>query len=136
VSVELISPKGSLHPVPFHHVAVGTGARYIHIAGQTARKPERGTIANRDLTAQVGDALRQVGIALNAADATFKDVLHLTFYVPNWDASKIDDFTHGIEAVVEELGLPDPWPPFTMVGIAALWQPDLLVEIEATAIVD
>lgn len=34
-------------PVPYHHVAIGTGARQVHIAGQIARDAQDTAVAPR-----------------------------------------------------------------------------------------
>ncbi|WP_375488960.1 RidA family protein [uncultured Jatrophihabitans sp.] len=131
--VELSSPQGLLHPVPYHHVAVSVGSRQVHMAGQTARPADGGTVEHLDLAAQISEALRRIGTGLAGVGGSFADVARLTFYIPNWDSGKIDAFTSGIADVVDELGIPQPWPPTTVLGIAQLWESDLLVEIEVVA---
>ena len=41
----------------------------------------------------------------------------------------------GVGRVAERLGI-DPVRPITLIGVAALAEPDLLVEVEATAVLD
>lgn len=133
MSVDLSTAPGLLHPVPYHHIAVSDGPRQLHMAGQTARPPDGGSVAHLDLAAQISEALRRIGTGLAAVGGSFADVARLTFYVPNWDGSKIDAFTRGIDDVVGDLSIPRPWPPTTVIGVQALWDSDLLVEIEVTA---
>lgn len=45
MSVTTFSPTGMFQPVPYHHVAVGTGSRHVHVAGQIARDGEGARIA-------------------------------------------------------------------------------------------
>lgn len=42
----------------------------------------------------------------------------------------------GVEDVAGELGLPQPLPPSSLIGVDYLFAPDVLVEVEATAILD
>lgn len=42
----------------------------------------------------------------------------------------------GVEKVADEVGLPFPMPPASLIGVDHLFEPDVLVELEATAIVD
>jgi hypothetical protein len=42
----------------------------------------------------------------------------------------------GLEQVGPEIGLPLPLPPASLIGVDYLFQPDVLVEVEATAILD
>lgn len=135
MTVELFSPEGLIRAVPFRHVAVASGARQVHIAGQTSTDADGALVAPGDLTGQVSQALRNVGIALASAGAGFGDVVRFTFYLPDWQTSKHDAFLAGIAAVAEELGIPQPMPPSTLIGVAALFEPGNLVEIEVTAVV-
>jgi enamine deaminase RidA (YjgF/YER057c/UK114 family) len=80
--------------------------------------------------------LRNTAIGLAGAGATFGDVLRLTFYVTDWAPDKIHAFMAGVEQVADEIGLPTPLPPASLIGVAYLFEPDVLVEVEATAILD
>lgn len=35
--VQLFTPEGLLPDAPYHHVAVGTGSRHLHVSGQVSR---------------------------------------------------------------------------------------------------
>lgn len=136
MSVALFSPAGLAQPVPYHHVAVATGSRHVHVAGQaggsiSGDQPEPGELAG-----QVATALRNTAIALGGAGATFADVVRLTFYVTRWNEEKMDEFLAGVEDVREELRLPTPMPPASLIGVETLYEPGALVEIEATAVTD
>ncbi|MFF5175625.1 RidA family protein [Micromonospora sp. NPDC000089] len=132
--VTRFSPPGLQPHTPYEHVAVATGSRHIHVSGQIARRGDGTPVAPGDLTGQVAQALRNTGRALAGADASFEDVVRLTFYVTDWAPDKIGPFMAGIESVVEELGLPQPLPPASLIGVDHLFEPDVLVELEATAI--
>ncbi|MGW0038654.1 RidA family protein [Gordonia sp. NPDC003376] len=136
MSVRLLSPAGLAEHVPYHHVAVGTGSRIVSVAGQVG-----GSIGPRvpgpgDLGAQVADALRNVAIALAGAGATFTDVARLTFYVTGWEPTQMDEFLRGVDTVRAELAIPAPMPPASLIGVQTLFEPGVLVEIEATAVLD
>ena len=79
-------------------------------------------------------ATRRVG--LDGAGATFDDVVRLTFYVTRWTPDRIGEFMVGVQGVAEELGLPTPLPPSSLIGVEVLYEPDVLIEIEATAVLD
>ena len=66
----------------------------------------------------------------------FEDVVRLTFYVTDWAPDRIGAFMAGIESVAAEVGLPQPLPPASLIGVDYLFEPDVLVELEATAITD
>ncbi|MGO1173791.1 MAG: RidA family protein [Brachybacterium sp.] len=136
MTVQHFTPEGMLQPTPYHHVAVGTGSTHIHVSGQIARQADGTPVAPDDLAGQVAQALRNTAVGLAGAGATFADVLRLTFYVTGWSPERIDAFMAGIDAVAAEIGLPSPMPPASLIGVDYLFAPDVLVEVEATALID
>ncbi|MFD3555575.1 RidA family protein [Streptomyces goshikiensis] len=136
MTVQHFSPEGMLQPVPYHHVSVGTGTKHVHVSGQIARRADGTPVAPDDLAGQVAQALRNTAVGLAGAGATFADVLRLTLYVTRWSPEKIGDLMAGVEAVADEIGLPLPMPPASLIGVEYLFEPDVLVEIEATALLD
>ncbi|MEU1294732.1 RidA family protein [Streptomyces sp. NPDC005840] len=136
MTVQHFTPDGMLQPVPYHHVAVGTGTKHVHVSGQIARRADGTPVAPSDLSGQVAQALRNTAVGLAGAGASFADVLRLTFYVTRWSPEKIGDLMAGVEAVAEEIGLRLPLPPASLIGVEYLFEPDVLVEVEATALLD
>jgi enamine deaminase RidA (YjgF/YER057c/UK114 family) len=136
MTVQLLTPEGMFQPVPYHHVSIGTGSRQVHVAGQIARDAEANHIASDDLTGQVAQALRNTASGLAGAGATFADVVRLRFFVTHWSPEKMDDFMAGLERVSDELGIPRPLPPVSLIGVDYLFEPDVLVEVEAFAVLD
>ncbi|MGH3588836.1 MAG: RidA family protein [Pseudonocardia sp.] len=136
MAVQLHTPEGMFQPVPYHHVATGTGTRQVHVAGQIARDAYGRSVAPGDLAGQVEQALRNTARGLAGAGATFADVVRLRFFVTQWHPDKYDELLAGIDRVADELGLPQPWPPVSLIGVEILFEPDVLVEIEAYAVLD
>ncbi|WP_285761241.1 RidA family protein [Nocardiopsis ansamitocini] len=136
MTVRRFTPEGMMQPTPYHHVAVGTGTRHVHVSGQIARLADSTPVAPGDLAGQVAQALRATATGLAGAGATFADVLRLTFYVTEWEPERIGAFMAGVESVAEEIGLPQPLPPSSLIGVDYLFEPDVLVEVEATALLD
>ncbi|MFD0202446.1 MULTISPECIES: RidA family protein [Saccharothrix] len=136
MTVQLLSPEGMFQPVPYHHVSIGTGSRHVHVAGQIARDAEGNPVATGDLTGQVAQALRNTAIGLAGAGAAFTDVVRLRFFVTGWRPDLMDTFMGGIDRVADELGIPRPLPPVSLIGVDYLFEPDVLVEVEAFAVLD
>ncbi|MFJ9668877.1 RidA family protein [Streptomyces sp. NPDC101219] len=136
MSVQHFTPAGMLQPTPYHHVAVGTGTKHVHVSGQVARRADGAPVTPGDLAGQVAHALRNTSVGLAGAGASFADVLRLTFYVTRWSPEKTGDFMAGVESVAEEIGLRLPMPPASLIGVEYLFEPDVLVEVEATALLD
>lgn len=136
MTVQTMSPDNMFQPVPYHHVSVATGSRHVHVAGQIARDGEGNRLATGDLTGQVVQVLRNAARGLAGAGATFSDVVRLRFFMTQSTPEKFADFMAGIEIATEELGLPQPLPPVSVIGVDFLFEPDVLVELEAYAILD
>jgi enamine deaminase RidA (YjgF/YER057c/UK114 family) len=135
VTVHLFSPDGMMQPVPYSHVSVASGSRHIHVAGQIGRDAVRDVLAP-DLQGQVAQALRNTARGLASTGASFSDVVRLRFFVTQWSPEKMDDFMAGVDLVAAELGLAQPMPPASLIGVEILFEPDVLVEVEAYAILD
>lgn len=135
MAVQLLNPDGLPQPEAYVQVAVATGTRTAYISGQVARDAAGNPVGTGDLAAQVSQAMRNVDTALRAVGATFEDVAKLTVFVVDWSPDKMESLVGGVMGVVEELS-GSPVRPTTLIGVAALGEPDLLVEIEATAVLD
>jgi len=131
MSVRLSSPQQLIATDAYHHVAVATGTRHVHVAGQVGWDSE-GTLVSADLSGQVSQAYRNVGHALRSVGASFADVVRLTVYVVDWDVAKYPDFAEGVARVADEVGFAAP--PATLVEVVSLFEPGILVEVEATAV--
>lgn len=59
----------------------------------------------------------------------------LTIYVVDWSPEKYPLLGEGVARAAVILGV-DPVKPITLISVAALGEPDLLVEVEATAVLD
>lgn len=136
MTVQMLTPEGMFQPVPYHHVTIGTGTRQVHVAGQIARDAGANHIATGDLTGQVEQVMRNTARGLAGAGATFADVVRLRFFVTRWSPDRMGDFMAGLDGVADELGIPRPYPPLSLIGVDYLFEPDVLVEVEAFAVLD
>ena len=131
--VQVLNPDGIPKPDVYRQVAVATGSRTVYLAGQVARTADGEAVGPGDLAAQVEQAFANVATALAAVGATFDDVCKLTIYVVDWKPEKMAALGEGVGRVAARLGI-DPVRPITLIGVAALGEPDLLVEVDATAV--
>ncbi|MCB7135805.1 hypothetical protein [Cellulosimicrobium marinum] len=60
----------------------------------------------------------------------------MTFYVVGWTPEMGDALYEGTARAQESDGFGVPLPPITVIGVQALWFPGLLVEVEATAVLE
>jgi enamine deaminase RidA (YjgF/YER057c/UK114 family) len=135
MTVELTHPNGLLEQTDYAPVAAGTGSRLILLAGQAGVTPDFRPAAP-DLAGQVHAALRNIIIGVRGAGGDATDLARLTFYVVDWTPEKWNEVLAGITRAQESEGLPAPMPPISVIGVQALFTPDFVVEIEATAVLD
>jgi enamine deaminase RidA (YjgF/YER057c/UK114 family) len=133
MTIELLNPDALPKPEVYRQVAVATGTRTVYVSGQVARTADGEPVGAGDLAAQVDQALGNVVAAVEAAGGTFADVAKLTVYIVDWTPEKMEPFIDGVLRVVGRLGI-DPTKAVTLLGVSALTEPDLLVEIEAVAV--
>ena len=65
----------------------------------------------------------------------FADVAKLTVYVVNWSPKMMPTLGEGVGRAIGDLDI-DLLRPMTLIGVVSLGEPDLLIEIEATAVLD
>lgn len=135
MSVELMNPAGLPQPEAYRQLSVARGSRLVFVAGQVARDGDGSPVGAGDLAAQVEQAYLNVAAALAGAGGSFDDVAKLTVYVVDWSPDKMALLGEGVNRAAARLGI-DPVKPITLLGVAALAEPDLLVEVEATAVLD
>jgi enamine deaminase RidA (YjgF/YER057c/UK114 family) len=126
------APEGLLRNSGFSQVVVALGMRKIYTAGQVSIDKGGATVGAGDLAAQATQAMRNVGLALAAAGASYADVVKITTYVVNYRSEQ--------RTVIGKARAPffaNRMPPTsTLVDVSALAIPEWLVEIEAVAVLD
>jgi enamine deaminase RidA (YjgF/YER057c/UK114 family) len=125
--IHFATPSNLPPPNGYSHVAtVGPGSRLVWTSGQVPIAMD-GTPTPGDWAAQVRLAMQNVGSALAAAGATWDDVFKLTFYVTDTSALAT------VRAVRDEFVNIERPPTSSLIQVAGLFRPDLLIEIEAVA---
>jgi enamine deaminase RidA (YjgF/YER057c/UK114 family) len=126
-----IRPEGmSNAPTYSHGVSAGAGTT-VYISGQIAVDADGRTVGVGDLAAQTDQVMKNLGTVLEAAGATFADVVKITTFVVDYEPAH-----RPIIAEVRGRYLPVDNPPAsTLLGVTALAAPDYLIEIEATAVI-
>lgn len=123
-------PTGLLQNPAYSQVVVASGTRTIYIAGQVALDEHGAIVGAGDLSAQTTQVMKNIGLALAAANASFSDVVKITTYVVGYRPEH--------RAIIGKARSPFftdmPPPASTLVGVSALAAPEWLIEIEAIAV--
>ncbi len=128
---KLVNPPGVFKPWGYHHAVTVEGpTKLVFISGQVARDRE-GQLIKGDLAAQARQANQNLMAVLAGVGATPADVVKLTTFVvglrPENRKTVLD--------IRDEFFGRDSLPASTLLGVEALAEAGMLVEIEAIAAV-
>ncbi len=116
------------------HAVVTEGGKTLRMSGFPAIS-EKGVLGKGDMGVQTAQALELVKLTIERAGGTWDDIIHIIFY-----------FTDRKQ--FHEKALPARWeffkkhsktgvsPCITSIGVTELMHPDMMIEIEATAVFD
>jgi 2-iminobutanoate/2-iminopropanoate deaminase len=127
--VKRTNPPALSTPTGYTHVVEVTGpAKTVYVAGQIAFDKEGKIVGAGDMAAQAEQVFKNLQAALETAGAKFSDVVKMNTYVT--DMSKAPAVR---EVRARYFG--QTAPASTLVQVAALARPELMLEIEVIAVV-
>lgn len=118
-------------PVGFAHAVAAAEGATVYLGGQTAQARD-GSIRGRTMVEQFDVAAGNVVTALRAAGGAPGDLVSLVIYVTD---------VPGYRAALDELGpvyrkhFGRHYPAIALLGVAALFDPDALIELLGTAVI-
>ncbi|WP_435857047.1 RidA family protein [Streptomyces mobaraensis] len=122
------APDGVAPARGYSHVVIGTG-RLVAVSGQVAFDEDGRVVGEGDIRAQARQVFENLRRCLAGAGASFGDVVKLTYF--------LTDVAHlpVIREVRDEFVDAGCLPASSAVQVVALFRPELLVEVEALAVV-
>ena len=134
MAVRTLDPETLPRSDIYAQLSIASGSRLVHLSGQVARDADGGPVGQGDLAAQTAQAFRNVGAALlprgDVRRRRQADRLRRRLAAREDGSAR-----RGAPQVAASCG-GDPRRPITLIGVAALGEPDLLIEIEAVAVLD
>ena len=127
-NVQHLNPPTLSAPTGYTHVVQVTGGRTLYIAGQVSLDKAGNIVGKGDFAAQTTQVFENLKLALAAGGATFDNLVKVTTFVTDLSQMQMLRATrakyYGKNA-----------PASTLVQITQLAHPDLMIEIEAIAVV-
>jgi reactive intermediate/imine deaminase len=127
---QFINPENLSKPTGYTHVVDTRGSRSIYISGQIAFDKQGQLVGLGDMKAQTEQVFQNLQHALAAVGASFSDVVKVTYFLT--DMSQIQAVREVRSRYLDSANL----PASTAVEVRQLVNKDLLIEIEAIAVVE
>ena len=128
-NIRFTNPPAISAPVGYSHIAEITGGRLVFISGQVALDADGNLVGPGDFAAQAEQVFANLKAALESVGADFRSVAKLNFYVT--DFSQLQAARDIRDRYVDTA---NP-PASTAVQVSRLFREDLLIEVEAVAVV-
>jgi len=129
MQVSFVNPDTVHRPTGYTHVVSVEGpGKILYVSGQIARNQKGEIVGVGDLEAQTRQTFENLSSVLKSMGATLADVVKLNVYTTRLD--QINQF----RKIRDEYMPTDRLPATTLVGVTGLAMKDLLIEIEAIAV--
>jgi len=131
--IEHVNPATLPEAKGYVHIVKARGGTTLYVAGQGAYGVDGKLVGRDDHYAQFKQAFTNLRNALAAEGATPRDVVKATFYVVNSSEAVLGDLIRGMNDALEgELLL----TASTFIGVERLAFDEMLVEVDAIAVID
>ena len=116
----------------FSQIVKTTGGTTVYFSGQVGWDEGEELIGGSDLASQTRGTFGNLQKAVQAAGGQVHDIVLLRIYVVNYKREEAKAITESLCAFFP----PDALPVTTWIGVQSLARPELLIEIEAVAVLD
>jgi enamine deaminase RidA (YjgF/YER057c/UK114 family) len=104
--------------------------RMLFCAGMVSVDDNGNLLHAGDMVKQINQIIDNLETVLQQARVKLSDIVRLTYYTTDVAA-----FTDAVQVLINRLEKGDCRPATTLLGVASLFHPDCVVEIEATVVV-
>ncbi len=122
-----INPAGSLIS-GISQAVVAEGGRTMYVSGHVPMSADGKVPAN--LEAQLALVFENLNATLRAAGATSRNLARITIYVRDFHANQLPEIRQARDRFIGE----NQPPASALIGVASLFHPDVLVEVDAVAV--
>jgi reactive intermediate/imine deaminase len=129
VGIRFVNPDDLAPPVGYSHVAEVQRGRILYISGQVALDQDGNLVGKGDIEAQARQVFANLQTALAAMGADFNSVVKLNYYLVDMTA------VGALRAIRDQYVNTEQPPASTAVEVRRLFREDILIEIEAVAVV-
>ena len=129
--VQYINPEGLSKNPAFSQIVTTQGrGKTIYIGGQDAVNAQGEVVGKGDIGEQTEQVMKNLQTALMACGATFDNLIKLSIYIVQGQ-----DIRRGFQASQKYLGTLKNPPAISGLFVAALANPNYLVEVDAIAFI-
>ena len=128
VSTTCLDPHTLPKPSGYSQVVAVSGGRTVYISGQVPPDASNELVGDGDFASQARQVFENLRLALESAGLTFAHVVKLQYYVTDIA------YLQQLRAVRDGYIDPRRPPASTLVEVSTLFQPDILVEVDAIAV--
>ena len=122
--------KQYFNPTRFYSHAVSAEGKTDYVSGQVSWDADGKVVGKGDMRAQSEQVFKNVTAALKAAGAGWDNVIKMNGYMVGLNAERLAAYREVRQRYLKEGAL----PASTLVGVSALVDPDLLLEVEVVAV--
>lgn len=128
-AVKHTNPATLPRPAGYTHVVEVSGGRTLYVSGQIALDSSGALVGMDDLRAQTRQVFENLKAALKASGASLGNVVKITVFMT--DVSQLQVFRQ----VRDQYFTGEP-PASSLVQVVRLARPELMIEVEAVAVVE
>lgn len=127
-STRYVNPPALVKPTGYTHVVIAPDGRTVYIAGQVALDSTGAVVGEGDFSAQADQVYRNLERALQSVGGSMGDLVKTTTFIT--DIKNLPSLREVRSRRLSKMQA----PANTLLAVSSLARPELLIEIEAVAI--